>query len=84
MQNSSTLQEKARTQSDVPLSTEELVALQKACAPVGLLSFPPADIIRGLRLRGYVEIVLGGVQITPAGLERLLRERKRVRSVASD
>ena len=65
---------------DAPLSGDQLLALQQACAPVGLLTFPPADIIRALRVLGYVEIVLGGVQITPLGLERLLRERKRGRT----
>jgi hypothetical protein len=52
-------------------------ALLQACAPVGLLRFPATDIIRTLRQYGYIEIVLGGVQITPHGLERLLRERQR-------
>lgn len=63
--------------SEVPLSDENLIALQEACGPVGLLRFPPVDSIRTLRQHGYVSIVLGGVQITPAGLERLLRERAR-------
>ena len=65
--------------ADPPLSGDQVLALQQACAPVGLLTFPPADVIRALRQHGYVEIVLGGVQITPSGLERLLRERKRGR-----
>ena len=62
---------------DPPLSDPECAALQQACAPAGRLCFPPAPIIRVLRMLGYIEIVLGGVQITPKGLERLLRERKR-------
>jgi hypothetical protein len=62
---------------DQPLSPDHLRALQQACAPVGVLHAPPADVVRALRQHGYVEIVLGGVQITPSGLERLLRERKR-------
>ena len=67
----------AKSSSEPPLSDEDLIALQEACGPVGLLRFPPIDSIRTLRRQGYVTIVLGGVQITPAGLERLLRERKR-------
>lgn len=63
-----------------PLTRECLIALQKACAPVGLLSFPPPDIIHALRRHGYVQIVLGGIQITPLGLERLLLERRKAGS----
>lgn len=80
MQNISLLQTQAHAQADVLLSPEELLALQKACVPVGLLTFPAPDIIRKLRQHGFVEIVLGGVQITPAGLERLVVERKRGRA----
>jgi hypothetical protein len=65
------------------LSKDHLTALQEACAPVGVLRFPPPDIIRTLRQHGYVEIVLGGIQITPRGLERLLRERERQASPLS-
>jgi hypothetical protein len=60
---------------DPPLSPSQLSALRESCAPVGALRFPPVDIIRTLRQYGYVEIVLGGIQITPSGLERLIRER---------
>lgn len=60
-----------------PLSVEELQALREMCGPVGVLGFPPVGIIRVLRQLGYIRIVLGGVQITSAGLERLLRERRR-------
>lgn len=63
---------------EAPLSREDLIALQEACGPVGLLKFPPINSIRTLRQRGYITIVLGGVQITPKGLERLLRERERL------
>ena len=62
---------------DEPLTEEELVALQKACCPVELLSFPQPGIIHSLRRRGYADIVLGGLQITHRGLERLLDERRR-------
>ena len=62
---------------EASLSEREMVALRAACGPVGVLSFPPADVIRTLRQRGYVTIVLGGVAITPSGLERLLQERRR-------
>ncbi|MDX7950230.1 hypothetical protein P7D22_03430 [Lichenihabitans sp. Uapishka_5] len=65
--------------SETPLSTEDLVILQEACGPVELLKFPPVQKIQGLRRQGYITIVLGGVQITPLGLERLLRERMRMR-----
>ena len=63
--------------TDPVLSGMDLSALQQACAPVGLLSFPSVNVIRTLRQHGYVVIVLGGLQITPQGLERLLRERRR-------
>lgn len=69
--------------AELPLSDDDLTALQESCGPVGLLQFPPVAIIRKLRQYGYVSIVLGGVQITPAGLERLLRERERARLAAS-
>lgn len=71
----------ASTPDDAALSDQEFVALQQACGPVSLLSFPPPEIIRTLRQRGYVEIVLGGLQITTRGLERLLRESKRRRVI---
>ena len=64
--------------AEPPLSDADLIALQEACGPVGLLRFPPVDSIRTLRQQGYVTIVLRGVQITPQGLERLLRERERL------
>ena len=60
-----------------------MVALRAACGPVGILSFPPTDVIRTLRQRGYVTIVLGGIAITPSGLERLLQERRRQQSPRS-
>lgn len=81
MQRSDLRKDVASPDADAPLTSEQLMALQRACAPVGLLTFPPTHIIRALRLHGYVEIVLGGVQITPSGLERLLRERARGRAV---
>jgi hypothetical protein len=77
MQKFNLVQAQVSAQPNAPLSNEDILALQKACAPVGLLSFPPPDVIRKLRQHGYIEIVLGGVQITPAGLERLVSERKR-------
>ena len=61
---------------DPPLSPEALLALQQACAPAGTLSFPQPEIIRTLRQHGYIEIVIGGIQATSKGLERLVRERK--------
>lgn len=67
-----------------PLSRGEYIALQQACGPVGLLTFPPVETIRALRQHGYITIVLGGVQITPQGLERLLRERERIRAAHAD
>lgn len=69
--------------SDLPLSNEDLIVLQESCGPVGLLKFPQVGTMRKLRQYGYVSIVLGGVQITPEGLERLLRERERARLAAS-
>lgn len=84
MQHFSLHQKQTLPRQEVPLSFEELQALQKACAPVGLLSFPAPDIIRKLRQHGFIEIVLGGVQITPEGLERLVLERKRGRAKVSD
>lgn len=59
------------------LAPEDLLALQAACAPAGLLSFPAPEVIRTLRQHGYVEIVIGGIQATPKGIERLLYERNR-------
>ena len=63
--------------ADPALSREDLLALQKACAPAGSLSFPAPEIMRTLRQHGYIEIVIGGIQTTQKGLERLLRERSR-------
>lgn len=65
------------TENDPPLSTADLQALQRACAPAGTLSFPAPEIIRTLRQHGYIEIVIGGVQATQKGIERLMRERGR-------
>ena len=79
MQHSESWRHSPFAEADPPLSSHELAALKQACAPVGLLSFPPPDVIRTLRLHGYVKIVLGGVQITPLGLERLLRERRQAK-----
>ena len=67
--------------ADPVLSDDALAALKAACTPVGLRGYPSTDILRVLRLNGYVVFVLGGLQITPAGLERLLRERIRMRSL---
>ena len=65
-----------------PLSRQELAALQQACGPVELLGFPSVEVMHALRRHGYVTIVLGGLQITDRGLERLIRERSRARALA--
>lgn len=64
---------------DPPLSPEDLLALQEACAPAGMLSFPPPEIMRNLRQHGYIEIVIGGIKATQKGIERHTRERTRRR-----
>lgn len=60
-----------------PLTQDEFVALRQSCNPIGVLAFPPADVVMALRQLDYVEIVLGGVQITSLGLTRLTSENAR-------
>lgn len=66
------------------LTREQLGALRQSCAPMGVLTFPPADLLFELRKLDYIEVVLGGVQITKLGLERLIRENERIRMASSN